>query len=37
MDRGAWWGYSSWGHKELKMIEHARITIFVMYYPFKFF
>ena len=19
MDRGAWWGYSAWGHKELDM------------------
>ena len=21
MDRGAWWGYSPWGHKELGLTE----------------
>ena len=23
MDRGAWWGYSPWGHKESDMTEHT--------------
>ena len=31
MDRGAWWGYSPWGHKELDMTE--RLTHFSFVFP----
>ena len=26
VDRGAWWGHSSWGHKELDMTEATACT-----------
>ena len=26
VDRGAWWGHSSWGHKELDMTDATACT-----------
>ena len=26
MDRGAWWGYTPWGHKDSDMTEHAHTS-----------
>ena len=31
VDRGAWQGYSPWGHKELDTTEHACIQALVLY------
>ena len=27
MNRGAWWGYSPWGHKEWDMTELLRLSL----------
>ena len=34
-DRGAWQGYSSWGHKELDMTERPLLSLFFMKYSVR--